>query len=187
MSGPAPGVDSFGGAVRRFDEAADEALEALRADPVLGRLMPLATDAGEFSAIWHVAGLVRGLARGRPDQVVALAVGIGLESLLVNQGVKRLFRRERPTDDGDDRFAIRTPLTSSFPSGHASAAAFAATVLIGWDGKRWAPLWGTIAATVAISRPFVRIHHASDVVGGVAVGLALGLAARRVFTKLGVD
>jgi undecaprenyl-diphosphatase len=59
--------------------------------------------------------------------------------------------------------------------------------LIGWDGKRSAPFWGTIAATVAISRPFVRIHHASDVVGGVVVGVALGLTARRVFARLGLD
>jgi hypothetical protein len=187
MNTPAPGVEALGGVVARFDEAADAALETLRANPVLSRVMPLATDAGEFSAIWHVCSLVRGLTRRRPDQVLALAIGIGLESLLVNQGIKRLFRRERPTTGGDQRFEIRTPLTSSFPSGHASAAAFAATVLIGWDGKRWAPLWATIAATVAISRPFVRIHHASDVVGGVAVGLTLGLAARRVFTCLGLD
>ena len=140
-------------------------------------LMPLATHAGEFSAIWHACSLVRGVAKGRPDQVVALAVGLGVESLIVNQGLKRLFRRERPTSGGDERFEIRTPITSSFPSGHASAAAFAATVLIGWDGKRCGATVGTLAATVAISRAFVRIHHASDVVGGV--GGRPDLGARR--------
>ena len=109
---------------------------------------------------------LRGVARRRHDQMLALAIGIGAESLIVNQGLKRMFRRARPTIEGDERFEIRTPLTSSFPSGHASAAAFAATVLISWDGRRWAPLWGTMAAVVAISRPYVRIHHASDVIGG---------------------
>ncbi|MFM8310712.1 MAG: hypothetical protein ACKOAZ_02300 [Ilumatobacteraceae bacterium] len=29
-----------------------------------------------------------------------------------------------------------------------------------------------------MSRAYVRIHHASDVIGGMAVGAALGLAAR---------
>ena len=43
------------------------------------------------------------------------------------------------------------------------------------------PLWGALAATVALSRPYVRIHHASDVVGGVVVGAAMGLVARRWF------
>ncbi|HUF83559.1 MAG TPA: phosphatase PAP2 family protein, partial [Acidimicrobiia bacterium] len=122
----------------------------------------------------------------RPDQVVALAVGIGAESLIVNQGLKRIFRRSRPTTSGDQRFEIRTPITSSFPSGHASAAAFAAVCLVGWDGRRWAPLWLSMAATVAVSRPYVRIHHASDVVGGVVAGATLALPARRILRRRGL-
>lgn len=181
-----PGRSRFGPAVLAFDEAADRALERLRGHPVLDRVMTLATDAGEFSAIWHVSSVARGLARGRPDQIVALVVGIGAESLIVNQGLKRIFRRQRPTASGDQRFEIRTPLTSSFPSGHASAATFAAVCLVGWDGRRWAPLWVPMAATVAISRPYVRIHHASDIVGGVVAGAAMGLAARRFFRHLGL-
>jgi len=148
--------------------------------------MTAATHAGEFSAIWHVTGAVRGLAKGRHDQILGLAIGLGAESLIVNQGLKRIFRRQRPTVDGDDRFQIRRPLTSSFPSGHASAAAFAATTLIGWDGRRSAPLWGTMAAVVAISRPYVRIHHGSDIVAGAVVGTAMGLVARRIFRCAGL-
>lgn len=182
----AAGLGRFGPAVAAFDAMADTWLERRRGHPVLDRVMTLATDAGEFSAIWHVSSLTRGVLRGRPDQVVALAVGIAAESLVVNQGLKRLFRRARPTASGDERFAIRTPLTSSFPSGHASAATFAAVCLVGWDGKRWAPLWVPLAATVAVSRPYVRIHHASDIVGGVAVGAVMGMAARRVFRRLGL-
>ncbi len=173
-------------AVRRFDDAVDAALEPWRDHPVLSRVMTAATHAGEFSMIWHAGSLVRGLVVRRPDQVVALAVGIGAESLIVNQGLKRLFRRSRPTTGGDERFDIRSPLTSSFPSGHASAAAFAATVLIGWGGRRSAVVWLPLAATVAVSRPFVRIHHGSDIVGGLAVGTGLGLIARRVFDRFGV-
>jgi len=184
--GASPGQGRFGPAILAFDEAADAWLEQWRGHPVLDRLMTAATDAGEFSAIWHVCSLARGLVRGRPDQIMALAIGIGAESLIVNQGLKRFFRRARPTVAGDDRFRIRQPLTSSFPSGHASAATFAAICLIGWDGKRWAPVWGTMAATVALSRPYVRIHHASDIVGGVVAGAAMGLAARRVFRRLGL-
>jgi len=184
--GPQPGQRRFGPIVEAFDETADQWLEQFRGHPVLDRVMTVATDAGEFSAIWHVSSLLRGLVRGRPDQIVALAIGIGAESLIVNQGLKRIFRRRRPTESGDDRFEIRTPLTSSFPSGHASAATFAAVCLIGWDGKRWALLWAPMAATVAVSRPYVRIHHASDIVGGVVAGAAMGVVARRVFRRLGL-
>ena len=186
---PAPpeGPEGFLAAVDQFDASADALLEQARGNPVLDRVMTFSTHAGEFSAIWHLTGVVRGTLRGRPDHVVALAVGLGLESLIVNQGLKRLVGRRRPTDEGDDRYEIRAPLTSSFPSGHASSAAFAATVLIGWDGRRWAPLYGSMAALVALSRPYVRIHHASDIVGGLVVGTAMGWAARRIFTSLGID
>ncbi len=184
--GHPPGQGRFGPAVDHFDEAADRWLEQFRGHPVLDHVMTAATHAGEFSAVWHVSSILRGLVRGRPDQIVALAVGIGAESLIVNQGLKRLVRRQRPTASGDDRFHIRAPLTSSFPSGHASAATFAAVALIGWDGRRWAPLWATMAATVAVSRPYVRVHHASDIVGGVVVGAAMGTVARRWFRRLGL-
>jgi undecaprenyl-diphosphatase len=115
---------------------------------------------------------------------MALSALLAVESLLVNQGVKRLFRRTRPTETGDPRFPVRKPSTSSFPSGHASAATFAATILTVWGGKRTAPLWFGLAAVVGTSRAYVRIHHASDVVGGAAVGLALGAAAAPIARRL---
>ena len=109
---------------------------------------------------------------------------VGAESLVVNQGIKRLFRRTRPTEAGDDRFPVRRPTTSSFPSGHASSAAFAATVLTGWDGGGSPRCGGRWPSTVAVSRAYVRIHHASDVVAGLATGAALGLAARRLLSAV---
>jgi undecaprenyl-diphosphatase len=53
-------------------------------------------------------------------------------------------------------------------------------VLTTLDGKKSAPLWFGIAAIVGTSRAFVRIHHASDVIGGALVGLVLGLAVRPI-------
>jgi undecaprenyl-diphosphatase len=38
----------------------------------------------------------------------------------------------------------------------------------------------SLGGLVAVSRIHVRIHHASDVVGGLAVGLGLGAVARKV-------
>jgi undecaprenyl-diphosphatase len=171
--------------VDRFDTWVDDKLERLRGNPVSDAVFTTASQLGEFSVIWQAANVARGLTGiGTPKQVPVFAVLVGAESLLVNQGIKRLFGRVRPTEAGDERFQIRRPITSSFPSGHASAAAFAATVLSGWDGPRLAPLWWTLAATVAVSRAYVRIHHASDVVAGLATGAALGAGARRLLRHL---
>jgi len=43
------------------------------------------------------------------------------------------------------------------------------------------PLWYGLASVVATSRIHVRIHHASDVLVGAGVGLALGRLIRKVF------
>lgn len=166
------------GAVARLDTAADRALERLRGHRT-DRLFLAASELGDFSLIWHIVGVARGLtSEQHATQAFVLSALIGLESLVVNQGIKRLFRRPRPTEAGDPRYPVRRPSTSSFPSGHASAAFFVATVLTLLDGARWAPLWFGLALVVGTSRAFVRIHHASDVVAGAVVGVALAFLAR---------
>ncbi len=179
-----PGQGQFGPTVDRFDARVDELLELVRGHPLADTLFSTASHVGDFSMVWHAIGIVRGLAKGRADQVIVLAVMLGVESLVVNQGVKRLFRRERPTQTGDDRLQVRRPATSSFPSGHASSAAFAATVLAGWDAPALTLVWYEVAAIVGISRAYVRIHHGSDVVAGAVVGTLLGLIGRRIARRL---
>ena len=182
-----PGLGAFGPSVARFDRWADDHLERLRGKPAADALFSTASALGDFSMIWHLANLARGTtSERRRQQILLLAALNGMESLIVNQGIKRLFKRTRPTVDGDERYEVRRPSTSSFPSGHSSAAGFAATLLTGWDGKRAAPLWWSIAGIVATSRAFVRIHHASDVVAGVTVGVGLGYVSRRVLRRFGL-
>lgn len=179
-----PGRRTMGPLVARFDRAADELLEHVRGRRVPDLVFTTASHVGDFSLIWHLTNVARGLSSpDRRRQIPAFALALGAESLLVNQGLKRIFGRPRPTLAGDPRFPVRRPSTSSFPSGHASAAAFAATVLTAWDGRRSAPLWWSLAGVVATSRAYVRIHHASDVVAGMAVGAGLGLAARALLTE----
>jgi undecaprenyl-diphosphatase len=183
-TGSVPGLGALGPTVERFDAWADGQLERFRGNPVADRVFTTASTLGDFSVIWHLANVARAATSAeRRRQLPALAVTIGAESLLVNQGIKRLFKRVRPTETGDDRYEVRRPSTSSFPSGHASAAAFNATVLTGWDGKRSAPMWWSVAGIVATSRSYVRIHHASDVVAGLAVGAVLGRIARRALRR----
>ena len=164
--------------IQRFDQWADAQLESVRGFAPIDSTMSAASHLGDFSLIWHIVGVARGLTSdSRAEQAIIFSALIGAESLLVNQGIKRLFRRKRPTETGDPRFPVRKPSTSSFPSGHASAAFFAATLLTHWGGVRTAPLWFGLATVVGTSRAYVRIHHASDVVGGAVVGLALGQIA----------
>lgn len=177
--------NEFSNFVDSFDDFVDERLEKWRNSPIASRLFTSASHLGDFSLIWHIAAAARGVtSERRAAQALAVSALLGTESLIVNQGIKRLFRRERPTQSGDDRFEIRTPSTSSFPSGHASSAFFAATLLTTLDGKRSIPMWITMASVVATSRAYVRIHHASDVIGGAVVGVGLGLLARPLIRRM---
>jgi membrane-associated phospholipid phosphatase len=172
------GGGHFGGRIGAFDARTDLRLERVRRSHAVSRLSQLASEVGDFSLIWQVIGLAYGLGvRGDIGEVLIFAALIGAESLIVNQGIKRIFRRGRPTAAGDPRMPVRKPRSSSFPSGHASSATFAATLLTAWAGLPWAPLWFAIALVVAASRAIVRIHFASDVIAGVVVGLGLAQIA----------
>jgi undecaprenyl-diphosphatase len=140
---------------------------------------------GDFSIVWHLCGLLYAIGSlDRAREALVLSLALGVESLIVNQGIKRLFRRERPTTSGDHRFDVRTPSTSSFPSGHASSATFAAVILTTYSGFPVAVLWIAIAVVVALSRVVVRIHHLSDILGGIVTGAALSIPAVIILTSL---
>jgi len=160
--------------INRIDTAAEKATEPLRNNRLTNKIFGTASHVGDYSAVWHAIGLLRAIgSMDRLYEALALSLALGCESLVVNQGVKRLFRRERPTTNGDDRFNMRRPRTSSFPSGHASSATFAAILLTSFSSGPIVILWWVIAATVALSRIVVRIHHASDIIGGIVTGAIL--------------
>ncbi|HTW06479.1 MAG TPA: phosphatase PAP2 family protein [Acidimicrobiales bacterium] len=163
--------------VRRFDEVVDRYFEQhLRGRPYLDVVMYTASLAAEHSILWLVlAGIESWQKERSPRPLARVALALGAESALVNGPVKALFRRRRPERTAPAPLPLRNPRTSSFPSGHASAAFFAAALLRDGSGAR---AYYPLAAIVAASRVYVRTHHASDVVAGAALGAVLGELAR---------
>ena len=163
-----------------FDAIVDRRVATVRGRPGLDRLMYSASELGNFSLIWHLLNTTRGLPPDRRlTHVARVAAVLGVESLLVNGPVKSLFRRHRPVWEHERPLRLRVPRTSSFPSGHASSAAVAARMLAERD-PLW-PIYATTGAVVAASRVYVGVHHASDVVAGAALGLALAHVARKAW------
>jgi undecaprenyl-diphosphatase len=166
--------------VGAFDDAADEAFEHLRGKGPADRIFYTASALGDFGLLWVVFGLLRALRGNKLDEAAArrAIIATGIESVLVNVILKSFVRRGRPVEQRDHPLPLRQPLSSSFPSGHATAAFCGATLLS--DRDRLGPVYFAAASLVALSRIYVRIHHASDVVGGVVVGLVLGQIGKRV-------
>lgn len=169
-------------AVAAFDDLVDRRVARVRGNKAADRIMYSASELGDWSLIWHLVGVGQALRPGQdPMSAVRLSVILGAESVLVNGVIKSAFRRTRPAWEAEHErpHRLRTPRTSSFPSGHASSAFTAAGVLA--PGDPLAPLYYALAAVVASSRVYVRIHHASDVVAGAALGVGLAALARRLW------
>lgn len=168
--------------VEAFDRRVDAALDHWRGHPAADRVFYGASALGDHSFVWLVLGAWRGLRSPRNGHdraaAVRVAAGLGVESFLVNLGIKSLFQRRRPAFEGERPLPLRQPRTSSFPSGHATSAFTAAGLLAEHDAS-W-PVYYALALVVATSRAYVRIHHASDVAVGIVVGVALGRAIRRL-------
>ena len=168
-------------AIDRLDDAFDDAWEAIRGNPVIDRIFYTASEAADFSVLWHTLGVAQAIVKDDPKIAIAVSAALGAESALINGPVKSMFKRSRPVQDTPRPYNLRQPKTSSFPSGHASAAMVAAAMLSRNGGS---PVWYAIGGLGATSRIHVRIHHASDVAGGIVAGALLGAAARRIADAL---
>ncbi len=172
-------------AVDRFDRWADAPLDRLRGNAVADRVFYTASEAANFSLVWHALAWLPAAISPSPKRVVravSTSAALAAESALVNGPVKAVFRRERPVlEEGTRRpHRLRTPRTTSFPSGHATATMVAVLML----GRGRGPVvrlgLTALGAVVASSRVYVRIHHASDVLGGLVIGYGLGRLLRRL-------
>ena len=160
--------------VAAFDAAVERRFDRFHSPPVDAVAYRLSS-AADHSLLWHVCGATRALGNGGDlAWSTRFSLSLGAESALTNGAVKSLFRRIRPADYTaiEFRHGLRRPITSSFPSGHATAAFCAATLLGG------GPAWYSAASLVAATRIYVRLHHASDVLAGAAFGVGLGHALR---------
>ena len=160
-----------------IDEAVDGAFDPLRGKPGVDRAAAVVSNLADYGLIWVVLAGLKARRRG-PDRrraVVALATA-GFSSLIVSRMVKKAVERQRPDDHLSA--AVRTPSSSSFPSGHTLAAFCTAFILGDTDAGTAANVG--FATAVAASRVHLRAHHPTDVIGGAVIGSVLGLGLRPV-------
>jgi undecaprenyl-diphosphatase len=161
--------------VNRFDETIDAAFEPLRAKPAANRAAAVVSNLADYGIVWVVLALLKARYRG-PDRrraIVALGAA-GFSSLFAVRAAKAAVTRERPAEHLE--VPVRTPTSSSFPSGH-TLAAFCTAFDLAESPAQTAAYMG-FATAVAVSRVQLRAHHPSDVMGGAVIGSVLGLGLR---------
>ena len=165
------------------DRFVDDAWDHIRAIPGSDRLFYGVSEAANFSKIWHSISVVQAIVTRDPMRAVRTSVALGVEAGLVNGPIKSMFERERPVVE-DRPLKLRKPKTSSFPSGHASAAVVAASFIT--PGMPTAGKFAvrSLAFLVSTSRIHVRIHHATDVAAGAAAGWVLANATKPILRRV---
>jgi membrane-associated phospholipid phosphatase len=157
-----------------FDERILGWLRAHRS-PALTRAALAVTElgSGRWLAVVSVAASFGLLVRGNRNAaryVAITAAGAGL----MNQGLKSLYRRERP----DVNLRLSQTTGFAFPSGHAmaSAAIYGALAVVAftrfpaWKWRALAACAG-LSGAIGATRSYLHVHYPSDVIAGWGLGL----------------
>ena len=167
-----------------MDAGVDDWFEPYRGRAAADAAAKIVASLSDHGLIWALEAAWRGRrpGPGRRRIVRDLAVA-GIGSSVVNAAVKSVVRRARPDRTSLDLRAghvpVREPTSSSFPSGHTLAAFCTATVMADPERPAASAARFALAGLVGLSRVHLRAHHASDVVGGMAIGLVVGALGRR--------
>ena len=157
--------------IRNLDRALFRAIFGVKWAP-LTSLMRAFTIAGSAGAIWGFLAAVGFLLTGlEPSRLLIPWTAIAA-SWTVAEGAKYLFERTRPfLWDTEIAPLIKTPSSSSFPSGHsATAAAGAMTLSVLYPP--FAPVLVLAGLLVVLSRVYLGVHFPFDVLAGIFIGIA---------------
>lgn len=147
----------------------------------LDSLMRWLTVAGTAGAIWGFIAFAAFVLAGFELWNLLLPWGAIASSWLVAEGTKYLFNRGRPfVWDTQIAPLIKTPSSSSFPSGHSATAAAGALSLSFLYPAFAVPLLLS-GFLVVLSRVYLGVHYPFDVLAGVVIGTVAAIVGILVF------
>jgi undecaprenyl-diphosphatase len=157
--------------VRDLDRTLFRAVFGVKWTP-LTSVMHAFTVAGTAGALWGLLAAAAFLFTGfEPSRLLTPWTAIAA-SWTVAEGAKYLFNRTRPfLWDTEIAPLIKTPSSSSFPSGHSATAA-AGALTLSFLYPPFAPALVAAAFLVVLSRVYLGVHFPFDVLAGVVIGTA---------------
>jgi undecaprenyl-diphosphatase len=147
----------------------------------LDAVMRWLTLAGTAGALWGAIAFAAFVSTGFGLWNLALPWAAISASWLVAEGSKYLFNRGRPfVWDTQIAPLIKTPSSSSFPSGHSATAAAGAISLAFLYPAFALPLM-LAGFLVVLSRVYLGVHYPFDVFAGMVIGTVAATVGILVF------
>ena len=140
----------------------------------------LITHLGDAGIFFILIGLYLLIVKKDKKQSFYLFVAIALMALVVNVTIKPLVMRIRPFDVYPIELLIKAPHDYSFPSGH-TAVSFASCYVLAKFNRKYKVAFYLLASVIALSRLVLFVHYPTDVLGGMAIGLACGFISIHYF------
>lgn len=160
-----------------------DALQTLRC-PALDALAVFCDSAGAHGEIWIAFTAV--LLAFRRTRKAGLAMGVALCLYMISGHflLKPLFARPRPCDIQSEMLTlVARPHGWSFPSGH-TASGFAAAFALWMQNRKLGVPALLLAAFIGFTRMYLYVHFPTDILGGIALGLAAGWLGSRIADKI---
>ena len=171
---------------------------------ILVVILAVLTQLGDIWFLFSLLALVYWLGTERlardPRRTAAVLVGLGIAQSALLVGMKAFFAFPRPPGAAEVTLPMWLPTTAgsavrwaataegfSFPSGHA----FGTTVVYGamavlfdiWNRRRRVLVAGALIALVAFTRVALGVHYLTDVLAGIALGIAFLAVTLRIVAR----
>jgi undecaprenyl-diphosphatase len=140
------------------------------------------TRIGTWGAVWLLLAVGLAVVWRRASLLIAVALAdVAADSLA--GALKAATQVERPPlRYVHPKALVSLPSGSSFPSGH-TATSFACATVLSFFVPRAAPAFYLLALAIGFSRIYVGVHWPLDVLGGIVLGVAVGLAVTALLRR----
>ena len=174
-------------AIFEFDRGILLWIQEVLRHPVANPIMIFITHLGDYGILWIALTLVMMCFRKTRRVGVTCAISMIFGLIVVNVVLKNWVARTRPYELIEELMLMTEKQHDlSFPSGHATNSLACAWVMFRKMKKRYGVPALALALIICYSRLHVGVHYPTDVLAGIAIGIAaaeLAIAIVRALVK----